>query len=89
MSTDTTDLDDAQKPGLGDAVGASFSDEFHGVIYEVIFVNDDLGVGTNISDGTKDKIEGYLAWKYNVQGNLYSGHPYENEPPRMDDLRRA
>jgi len=89
LSTDTTDLDDAQKPGLGDAVGASFSDEFDGVIYEVIFVNDDLGVGTNISDGTKDKIEGYLAWKYNVQGNLYSGHPYENEPPRMDDLRRA
>lgn len=81
-SADTTDLDHAQKPGIGDAVGLSFSDEFDGVVYEIIFVNDELGVGTNINDGTKDKIEGYLAWKYNVQGNLYSGHPYENNPPR-------
>ena len=82
LSADTSDLDHSQKPGIGDAVGVSFSDEFDGVIYEIIFVNDDLGAGSDINDDVKEKIEGYLAWKYNVQGNLYSGHTYENNPPR-------
>ena len=77
----TTDLDSIQKPGIGDAVPVGFTDEFDGIIYEIIFVNDDKGAGTDINDSTKEKIEGYLAWKYNVQGNLYSGHAYENEPP--------
>lgn len=26
-------------------------------------------------------IEGYLAWKWGIQGNLPAGHPYETHPP--------
>jgi len=28
-----------------------------------------------------DKIEGYLAWKWGLEGNLPSGHPYESAAP--------
>ena len=27
------------------------------------------------------QIEGYLAWKWGLQGNLPVGHPYKNAPP--------
>jgi hypothetical protein len=27
------------------------------------------------------QLEGYLAWKWGLQGNLPSGHPYKNAPP--------
>ncbi|MFN9116090.1 MAG: hypothetical protein ACK5XN_39085 [Bacteroidota bacterium] len=29
-----------------------------------------------------ERIEGYLAWKWGVQGGLPVGHPYKTEPPR-------
>lgn len=28
-----------------------------------------------------DQVTGYLAWKWGLEGNLPSGHPYENGPP--------
>jgi hypothetical protein len=36
------------------------------------------------SDNTNQEIvEGYLAWKWNLTGNLPSGHPYKNTAPRL------
>ena len=35
--------------------------------------------GTDIS--TLEKAEGYLAWKWGLEGNLPSDHPYKNSAP--------
>jgi len=37
--------------------------------------------GTPTQD-TIDTMEGYLAWKWGLEGNLPSGHPYEFAPPQ-------
>jgi hypothetical protein len=29
----------------------------------------------------RQKVEGYLAWKWGLQANLPVGHPYKNAPP--------
>jgi hypothetical protein len=29
----------------------------------------------------RQKMEGYLAWKWNLQSNLPSNHPYKNAKP--------
>lgn len=29
------------------------------------------------------KLEGYMAWKWGIQANLPSDHPYKNSPPRL------
>ena len=44
-------------------------------IAELVFYN------TALSDSDREKIEGYLAWKYNLTSNLPIGHPYKNNPP--------
>jgi hypothetical protein len=38
---------------------------------------------TNGSYTTSDreKLEGYLAWKWGLEANLPNGHPYENAAP--------
>lgn len=33
------------------------------------------------TEADQDEFEGYLAWKWGIEANLPSGHPYENEPP--------
>ncbi len=35
------------------------------------------------STDTRDRITGYLAWKWGLQGNLPAGHPFRNAPPRV------
>ena len=35
----------------------------------------------NISDTNRENLEGYLAWKYGLTGNLPPNHPYKNTPP--------
>lgn len=45
-----------------------------GKIYEVVF--------TAAPDtSTREKIEGYLAWKWGLQDSLDAGHTYKNSPP--------
>ena len=50
---------------------------FAGRINEMVFINYDL------DDATRDKIEGYLAWKWGTQGSLPAGHPYKNAAPTV------
>ena len=33
---------------------------------------------------TRQKVEGYLAWKWGLQGDLPSGHSYKSAPPELD-----
>jgi len=36
---------------------------------------------TALATSPRQQIEGYLAWKWGLQGNLPAGHPYKNAPP--------
>lgn len=41
----------------------------------------DCIVAKNLSVGHRQRIEGYLAWKFGLAGALPSGHPYRTSPP--------
>ena len=34
-----------------------------------------------LSTEDRQKLEGYLAWKWGLEANLPAGHPYESTPP--------
>ena len=36
-----------------------------------------------LSDTDRQKVEGYLAWKWGLEANLPAGHPYENAAPTI------
>ena len=36
---------------------------------------------TKLSEDDRQKVEGYLAWKYGLQGDLLVGHPYKDAAP--------
>ncbi|MGR6465397.1 hypothetical protein [Rhizobium sp. PAMB 3182] len=36
-----------------------------------------------LSVGNRQNVEGYLAWRWGLQGNLPGGHPYVNSPPYL------
>lgn len=53
----------------------SFPYPWNGVIAEVVYTNN------AISTTDRQKVTGYLAWKWGLQGNLDAGHPYKNAAP--------
>ena len=40
----------------------------------------------NTNTSTRNLIEGYLAWKWNLQTNLPTAHPFRNRPPLISDI---
>jgi hypothetical protein len=60
---------------LGARADVNSSTFLNGYIAEVIVVN---GVQ---STSDRELVEGYLAWKWGLQGNLPAGHPYKNARP--------
>lgn len=50
--------------------------KFNGGLGEVIITNDR-------TQGNIDKLTGYLAWKWGLEGNLPIGHPYKSAPPTV------
>ncbi|MCX6773380.1 MAG: DUF2341 domain-containing protein, partial [Candidatus Micrarchaeota archaeon] len=42
-----------------------------------------LVLPTKISDEDRQKIEGYLAWKWGLEGNLPADHPYKSAAPTI------
>lgn len=40
-----------------------------------------ISTGGAISVPNRQRMEGYLAWKWGLEGSLPAGHPYENAPP--------
>ena len=60
-------------------VGAavSLTATLDGDIAEVVVVN------TDTDTATREKIEGYLAWKWGLEGNLPVSHPYKSAPPQL------
>jgi hypothetical protein len=53
---------------------ASYDFKANGHIAEVI-------ISAGVDTDTRQKIEGYLAWKWGLEANLPSGHPYESAAP--------
>jgi hypothetical protein len=58
-------------------IGSSYGNGnlFAGTVAEVLVYTGAL------TDTDRQKAEGYLAWKWGIQGNLPSGHPYKNFAP--------
>ena len=48
-----------------------------GDIAELVLVSD------TVSDSDRQKLEGYLAWKWGLEGNLDGSHPYASAPPTV------
>ena len=52
-----------------------YNSYFDGNIGEILVFDSAL------SDANRQKVEGYLAWKWGMEGDLPSGHPYKSSPP--------
>lgn len=62
------------KYGIGDQ--ANPTNEFwNGNLGEIIVYS------TFLSTSERQQVEGYLAWKWGLQGSLPANHPYKNAPP--------
>lgn len=51
--------------------------EYQGVISEIVVTSGEPNTDT------RQKIEGYLAWKWALESNLPANHPYKNNPPTV------
>lgn len=60
---------------IGDTDNGNLGQNWSGLVGEILIYNGALGT----SD--RQKIEGFLAWKWNIVSNLPAGHPYKNSPP--------
>lgn len=73
MDTNCTDLRMMQNRG-GVKLDGRMAEYFHAAALP----------GTGSTDiSTVEKAEGYLAWKWGLQGNLPSNHPYKNAAPTV------
>lgn len=63
---------------IGSDVGTTGGASWNSWIAEIIFTG-------AISFATLQSIEGYLAWKWGLQGNLPASHPFANRPPLIGD----
>ena len=62
-------------------IGFALSPYFmNGTIYEILIFN------TFVNSQERQAIEGYLAWKWNLQSNLPVAHPYSTFPPSFSSL---
>jgi len=67
--------------GSGSSIGNTFSPNSNAFLSGAI--NEVLVVPTTLSTDNRQKLEGYLAWKWGLQANLPVGHPYKNSPPTV------
>jgi hypothetical protein len=59
--------------------GTSAATYWQGSHHELIVTN------TALTVADRQKLEGYLAWKWNLVGNLPADHPYKTQPPFVID----
>ena len=62
------------KYGIGNQANPT-AEYWNGAVGEVIIYN------VALSDTNRQKVEGYLAWKWGIQGSLPAGHPYKSVAP--------
>lgn len=66
---------DSLQSWTGAALGRYFDRFYQGVLYEVLIYNQAL------TDEVRQKVEGYLAHKWAMTGNLPANHPFKASPP--------
>lgn len=71
-STATNTFDGGTRRSIGTNLGGEY---FDGRMAELIFTD------TVLSSSDREKVEGYLAHKWALTGNLDGGHPYKTTPP--------
>ncbi len=74
-SSGTTANVDASEVTLG--AGASSG------LFADVTIAEHLAGNATLSSGEIDKLFGYMAWKWGLQGNLPVGHPYKSAPPTV------
>ena len=57
--------------------GTYANNRFQGTIAEIVLVHAD------VTTATRQLLEGYLAWKWGLEGSLPGGHPYESAAPTV------
>lgn len=56
-------------------------DRYIGSLFEIIIF------GNDTTTAQRQQIEGYLAWKWSLQGNLPANHPFKTAPPFANNPR--
>ena len=84
VSTDTVFVDGSAVTTLNSSLNTSHVPVVSGTqlsfgggpleTYEIVIV-------ANASEFTRQKVEGYFAWRWTLQGNLPDDHPYKNSAP--------
>ena len=69
-----------QRGAGADALAIEAGGKQPGRFGELLLFNGDCGISNDIYL-YRQQTEGYLAWKWGLQGNLPSNHPYKNNPP--------
>jgi hypothetical protein len=47
------------------------------------FISEMVATSSLLSTADRQRLEGYLAWKWGLQANLPAGHPFRNNPPTV------
>ena len=76
LNAGTSSDTDSQTAYIGSAVGGT-AQFYDGQIAEGIAIHAD------VSTATRQKVEGYLAWKWGLEANLPAGHPYKSAAPTI------
>jgi hypothetical protein len=63
--------------GTSGTVPPTANSYMNGQIAEIVIAQ------SSLSTDNRQKLEGYLAWKWGLQANLPAGHPYKNSPPTI------
>jgi len=69
----------AQNPSSGIRLGADH--DLSGANYSNILFNEYVVIDGVLSTADRQKLEGYLAWHWELEANLPGGHPYASTPP--------
>lgn len=62
--------------------GSIYSGFTNGTLFSRVNIGEVIIIKNDISTDTRQKIEGYLSWKWGLEGALPGGHPYQFGPPQ-------
>jgi hypothetical protein len=48
------------------------------------FISEIIVYNTSLTQTQRENIEGYLSWKWGIQANLPSTHPYKSSAPTIN-----
>jgi hypothetical protein len=74
-AVDANSIGNTLTTGIGVANNYNAGSAFSGQINEILIVS------STLTTSDRQKVEGYLAWKWGMQTNLPSDHPYKLGPP--------